>query len=81
MKATNTPMIQSWLLQTDGRKTTSTDQALTTDTSATHKTVCTVSMPTIKLSSLPICSHNIKSSMEVIPTISMKGFGSKWRTT
>lgn len=42
VKATNTPMIVSWLLQTDGRKTTSTDQALTTDTSVLRTTACTV---------------------------------------
>lgn len=42
VKATNTQMIQSWLLQTDGRKTTSTDQALTTGTSVLRTTACTV---------------------------------------
>lgn len=49
-----------------------------------HGHICNsnvVPMPTIKLSISPICSHNIASLMEVIPTISIKGFGSRWRTT
>ena len=64
-KTTNIPTIQNWPLLTDGRKTTSTDQALTTDTSVHLKTVCTVPTPTIKLSTLPICSHNTLNLTEV----------------
>lgn len=41
-KTTNIPTIRIWQLQTDGRKTTSTDQALTTDTSVLRTTACTV---------------------------------------
>lgn len=61
-------------------KTTSTDLALTTDTSVLLTTVCTVPMPIIKLSISPICSHNTLCLTEAIKTIHIQVFGSRWRT-
>ena len=79
-KTTNTPTIQSWQLQTDGSKTTSIVLALTTDTSVLRTTAYIVPMPTIKPSISPICSHNTLCSTEVIQTIHILVYGSRWRT-
>lgn len=80
-RITNTPTTLLLPLHKDGRKTIFIVQASTTDTSATPTIACIVPMPTIKLSISPICSRNIASLMEVTQTISMKVYGSRWRTT
>lgn len=57
------------------------DTSLTMDTFVPTKIVNIVQMQLIRRTTLPTCSPNTKYSMAAIPTINIKGFGSRWRTT